>query len=119
MGIEYATMNLRRMYIKVEDYMPVIAEFSNLTGGWNAELGQDEDGEFIAGIKTLSVNIHLNQGDNTIEIGAYDTDGESDSPNFDRFIITRAADQLPEPAMQPSALRLEAENATRIVSTEI
>lgn len=119
MDIYYATMNLRRMYIKVEDYMPVIAEFSDFTGGWNGSPGKNESGETVDGIKKLTVSIYLNQGDNTVEVGAYDTYEESDSPNFDKFTVTRAETQLPKPAVQPLALILEAENATRSVGAEI
>lgn len=119
MEIAYATMNLRRMYIKVEDYMPVIAEFSDFTGGWNGASGINESGETVDGIKTLTVSIYLNQGDNTVEVGAFDTEEESDSPNFDKFTLTLAETQLPKPAVQPLALILEAENATRTVGAEI
>jgi hypothetical protein len=119
MEIDYSTMNWRRMYIKVEDYMPVIAEFSDFTGSWDGAPGEDENGGLLEGIKKLTVSVYLNQGDNTVEIGAFDSMEETDSPNFDKFSLTRAENQLPKPGNQPEIMILEAENATRSIGAEI
>lgn len=117
--ISYATMNLRRMYIKVEEYMPVIAEFTTFTGGWFGEPGTDEEGNPLNGIETLTLQVYMNAGENTIEIGAYDAPEQSDSPNFDKFTIAPSTQTIAKPADQPALMVLEAENATKSVGANI
>ncbi len=117
-AIDYATMNIRRMYIQVENYMPIIAEFDVLTGSWDGSMGEDEDGNPLEGIKTKTIQVYLNQGENTIEIGAFDAPEESFAPNFDKFTITPSAVSIPVPTTLPTSIVKEAESAT-VVSANV
>jgi hypothetical protein len=117
-AIDYATMNTRRVFIKVDEQTPTVVEFDDYTGGWDGSDGTDEEGETVAGIKTKTAQIYLNAGENFIQIGAFDTANQTDSPNIDKFTISPSSLSIAEPANQPAPLVLEAENATTIVGNK-
>ncbi|MDR2087354.1 MAG: hypothetical protein LBP72_09300 [Dysgonamonadaceae bacterium] len=116
-AIDYATMNGRSMYVKAENYLPVIAVFDTFTGSWDGSEGTGDDGNPLAGIMTLTVPVYLNAGENEVEIGAFDGQDGSFSPNFDKFTVSPSA-ATTLPTLSPAALSFEAENA-RIISADI
>ncbi|MDR0540924.1 MAG: hypothetical protein LBH19_01790, partial [Dysgonamonadaceae bacterium] len=117
-AIDYATMNGRSMYIKVENYAPVIAIFDQFTASWDDGLeGVDEEGNPVPGIMTLTVPVYLNAGENEVEIGAFDGEDGSFSPNFDKFTVSPSETTI-VPAILPATLTFEAEDA-RVTSAEV
>ncbi|MDR1683308.1 MAG: hypothetical protein LBS25_07990 [Candidatus Symbiothrix sp.] len=116
-AIDYATMNGRSMYIKVENYVPVIAVFDIFTGSWDGSEGTDEEGNPLSGIMTLTLPVYLNAGENEVEIGAFDGKDGSFAPNFDKFTVS-PSDETLVPAVLPAALTFEAENAS-VISVEV
>ena len=114
LAINYATMATRRMYVKVANYLPVIAEFDDYTGSWDGSDGEDEDGTPAAGIKTLTVQIYMNAGLNEIEMGAFDSSSEAFSPNFDKFTISPSSETIAVPGTTSTTITREAEDATVI-----
>jgi hypothetical protein len=116
-AIDYATMNGRSMYIKVENYVPVIAVFDTYTGSWDGSEGTDSEGNPLPGIMTLTVPVYLNAGENEVEIGAFDGEDGSFSPNFDKFTVSPSETAI-VPAVLPAALSFEAEDA-RVISATV
>jgi hypothetical protein len=119
LAIDYATMNTRRIYVQVENYQPTVVEFDDYTGDWNGSAGVDEEGNPVPGIKTKTIQIYLNQGENLLTIGAFDTGEQTDSPNIDKFTLSPSAQTMETPAQQTSFLVLEAEDATTQVGGEL
>ena len=113
-AINYTTMGTRCMYIKAANYLPVIAEFDDYTGSWDGSDGEDEEGTPVAGIKTLTVQVYLNAGQNEIEMGAFDTQTEAFTPNIDKFTVSPSSQSIPVPEECSTPITKEAEDATVI-----
>ncbi|MFV0467584.1 MAG: DUF6383 domain-containing protein [Dysgonomonas sp.] len=118
LAINYSTMNTRYLYVKINDQISTVITFDDYTGGWYGEDGVDEEGNPVPGIKTKTIQVYLEKGDNLVEIGAFEgisQDGVmTESPNIDKLTFTTSATQIAKPADQISPIIYEAEDANTL-----
>lgn len=119
MAIDYVTMQDRAIYVKVNDQIPTIVDSLELTGSWDGSDGKDENDLTIPGIRTVTIQIYLKAGVNTIRIGAFDLADMGFSPNIDKFTISASAITIVEPMNQITPIVLEAESATSVVGATV
>lgn len=106
LSIEYSSVEVRYIYVKVNDQIPTGVMFSKLTGTWDGHEGTVE-GELLPGIETKTVKVYLEQGENTLELAAFN----GWSPNIDKFTLSKSAEAIAKPADITAPRVMEAESA--------
>lgn len=106
MTIYYSTMQYRSFYIKVNNQVSTPILITDLTNSW--------DGSGTDGIKSVVIQVYLQSGDNTIELGGYyhPNADNGHSPAIDKFEITESSTSIAVPATQITAIQREAEDGT-------
>ncbi|MFV0467579.1 MAG: T9SS type A sorting domain-containing protein [Dysgonomonas sp.] len=107
LALDYVTMNERFIYIKVNNQIHSVVHFDDLTTTWDGSNGT---------VKTKTVQIYLEAGDNYLTLGGYEglspTDGLIGfAPPLDKFTITRASTEIAKPGTQITKITIEGEDA--------
>ena len=107
LAIFYATMNERSVYVKVNQQVKSIVNFTDFTGGW--------DGTGTPGILSKTIQVYLNAGVNALVIGGYG----GFAPNLDKLELTPSGTEITPPADDIAPLTIEAENAAVIYHSNV
>lgn len=124
LAIDYATMSVRHLYVKVNEQVHQVVKFDDLTGSWNGLEGEveNEEGEMVLtpGIKTKTIQVYLEAGENLLEVGAFEAYSDSEKkiygegPNLDKFVLSPSETILPRPADQIELIVLNASEADKL-----
>lgn len=106
--IDYATMQERFAYVAVNNQTPYYLAFTDLTDSW--------DGTGADGVKTKTLAVYLDAGNNTIEIGAFEDFSPAVhrnlqyTPCIDKIRLTDSSNSITKPEDRITPIVIQAED---------